>query len=120
MQGGGSALYKLNLTALYFTFCGLVLAAIAGLTLTIALLVSNAARAQSAPTIEASSQVMPDFPPELLPMAVTLIEQHGWHCDSISAARQWMLSRGFTVVCNHYSYEYDIQDRGGNLEVTLK
>lgn len=120
MQAGGSSLYKLNLTALYFTLCGFILAVVAIVAVIFGLLISNAAKAQDAPPIEANSQIMPDFPLQLLAASVPLIEAHGWHCDSISAARTWVLSRGFTVICNQYSYQYDIEDRGGNWEVTLK
>ncbi|ATI47245.1 TPA: hypothetical protein ACVU5S_003284 [Vibrio parahaemolyticus] len=58
--------------------------------------------------------------PEVIPQMVRLIQLTGYKCDSISAIREMMLSRGFTVVCNNFFYEYDIEDKGGNWVVTLQ
>ena len=58
--------------------------------------------------------------PEVIPQMVRLIQLTGYKCDSISAIREMMFSRGFTVVCNNFSYEYDIEDQGGNWVVTLQ
>ncbi|UYI49664.1 zinc ribbon domain-containing protein [Vibrio natriegens] len=58
--------------------------------------------------------------PEVIPQMVRLIKLTGYKCDSISAIREMMLSRGFTVVCNNFYYEYDIEDKGGNWVVTLQ
>lgn len=41
---------------------------------------------------------------------------HGFRCDSISAARQQLFG-GFKLVCNGFRYEYEIEDRGGNITV---
>lgn len=49
MQGGGSALYKLNLTALYFTLCGVILAVVAIIAVVFGLLISNIASAAELP-----------------------------------------------------------------------
>lgn len=51
---------------------------------------------------------------------VKLIRAYGWRCDSISAVRPFVFSRGFTLVCNNYNYTYDISDKGGNWVVELK
>ena len=48
-----------------------------------------------------------------------LIRAKGWACDSLSAVHTLLLSRGFKVRCNHYAYQYRIEDRGGQWEVTL-
>ncbi len=58
--------------------------------------------------------------PQALTQMVSLIRLTGYKCDSISAVREMMLSRGFTVVCNNFYYEYDIEDKGGNWIVTLQ
>ncbi len=57
---------------------------------------------------------------EVLNAFALMIRLRGWKCDSISAARRFVFSRGFTVICNDYAYEYEIKDRGGNLVVTLE
>lgn len=57
---------------------------------------------------------------EVLNAFAGMIRRNGWRCDSISAARKFMFSRGFTVICNDYAYEYEIRDRGGQWVATLK
>jgi hypothetical protein len=49
-----------------------------------------------------------------------LVKNSTYRCDSISAVSAWLFSRGFTLVCNHFSYEYDIADKGGHWIVTVK
>lgn len=49
-----------------------------------------------------------------------LIRSKGYRCDSISAARQMLIGRGFVIHCNRYSYQYEIEDKGGNWGVTVK
>jgi hypothetical protein len=44
----------------------------------------------------------------------------GYTCDSISAVRFWMFSRGVTITCNDLRYDYDLADKGGRLVVTVK
>src|ERR1700686_4072386 len=40
--------------------------------------------------------------------------------DQISAMVPFIMSRGFSLTCNRFRYKYEIEDRGGNWEVTLK
>lgn len=65
-----------------------------------------------------------DFPRSkllsLIDPGVGMIRAYGWHCDSISAVRPFIFSRGFTIVCNNFNYTYDISDKGGNWVVELK
>ena len=81
--------------------------------------------AQSAP-IERDAVISDtsDFPRakmiSLIDPAVGMIRARGWRCDSISAIRPFMFSRGFTVTCNHFNYKYDLSDKGGNWVVELK
>lgn len=83
------------------------------------------ATAQSVP-IESSAIISDttDFPRSkmlsLVDPSVQMIRAYGYRCDSISAIRPFMLSRGFTVVCNNYNYEYDLSDKGGNWVVELQ
>ncbi|MCE8523348.1 hypothetical protein KBY24_20090 [Ruegeria pomeroyi] len=65
-----------------------------------------------------------DFPRSkllsLIDPGVNMIRAYGWRCDSISAIRPFVFSRGFTIVCNSFNYEYDISDKGGNWVVELQ
>lgn len=89
------------------------------------LLGSGAVLAQSAP-IESNAIISDtaDFPREkligLIEPAVGMIRGYGYRCDSISAIRPFVFSRGFTVVCNNFNYEYDLSDKGGNWVVELQ
>ena len=49
-----------------------------------------------------------------------MIRAMGWRCDSVSVIRPYMMSRGFTMVCNNFSYTYNFSDKGGNWVVELK
>lgn len=51
---------------------------------------------------------------------VRLVRANGYRCDSISAARPMMFSRGFVLVCNGFAYEFEIEDKGGRWRVTVK
>ena len=48
-----------------------------------------------------------------------LIRKSRWKCDSISAARMFVFSRGFSVSCNKFAYKYNIEDKGGRWVVEL-
>ena len=43
----------------------------------------------------------------------------GYKCDSIYHVVNMTFSLGFRVRCNNLRYTYEIEDRGGNWEVTL-
>ncbi len=49
-----------------------------------------------------------------------MVRLYDYRCDSISSAQPWVLSHGFTLVCNRFRYEYEIQDKGGHWIVTVK
>ena len=57
--------------------------------------------------------------PELYNQVAKLIRAYGYRCDSLSGIHPMLLSRGFTVSCNNFSYSYEIKDKGGNWVVTL-
>ena len=56
---------------------------------------------------------------QLADPAAAMIRAMGWRCDSISSITPFIFSVGFTVVCNHFRYEYELKDRGGNWVVEL-
>ena len=49
-----------------------------------------------------------------------MVRLYGYRCDSISSAREWLLSYGYTLNCNGFRYEYELRDKGGNWVVTVK
>ena len=56
----------------------------------------------------------------LLESLATAVRLYGYTCNSISAARPFVMSRGFTLVCNNFAYEYNIEDKGGNMSITVE
>ncbi|MER8810439.1 hypothetical protein [Mesorhizobium australicum] len=55
----------------------------------------------------------------LIEPSVKMIRAYGWRCDSISAMLPFLIHRGFSVTCNHNSYTYNFEDKGGNWVVSL-
>jgi hypothetical protein len=51
-------------------------------------------------------------------VSIGLVRDAGYHCDSVSDFSPWILSRGFTLTCNNFNYEYYIADKGGNWVVS--
>ncbi|WP_439357885.1 hypothetical protein [Bradyrhizobium sp. DASA03007] len=60
------------------------------------------------------------LPLSIVDPAVALIRSNGWRCDSVSSLVPFVMSRGFTINCNHFRYAYELADRGGNWVATLK
>lgn len=50
---------------------------------------------------------------DIVDTLVKFVKAHGNRCDSVSAASDNMLSKGFTLKCNKYNYTYQILDKGG-------
>jgi hypothetical protein len=57
---------------------------------------------------------------ELADDASMLIRRARYRCDSVSSIRHWFSATGFTVFCNDFRYEYELEDRGGRWTVTLQ
>jgi TPR repeat protein len=57
---------------------------------------------------------------EAIDALVSLVRLNTYKCESVSVARPWLFSRGYTLLCNNYSYEYEIADKGGHWIVTVK
>ncbi len=51
---------------------------------------------------------------------VSLVKINGYRCDSLDNARSNLLSSGFSLSCNGYKYQYNIEDRGGRYVVTVE
>lgn len=50
---------------------------------------------------------------DIVDTLVKFVKAHGNRCDSVSAASDNMLSKGYTLKCNKYNYTYQILDKGG-------
>lgn len=45
---------------------------------------------------------------------VKFVRENEYRCDTISAVRPAVKSRGFRLVCNRFANRYDIEDKGGH------
>jgi len=50
---------------------------------------------------------------DIVDVLVKFVKAHGNTCDSVSAASDNVFSKGFTLKCNKFRYEYQILDKGG-------
>jgi hypothetical protein len=51
---------------------------------------------------------------------VGAIRMAGYRCDSISVVQPYVFGRGYKMTCNRWRYTYDLEDKGGNLTVTVE
>jgi hypothetical protein len=51
--------------------------------------------------------------------AVDLTRRQGYRCDTVSAFRPMITSRGYILRCNEGAYTYDLKDMGGTWVVTI-
>ncbi|TPS30756.1 hypothetical protein FJV03_09730 [Acinetobacter baumannii] len=51
---------------------------------------------------------------------VQLVQINGYKCDTVSGAIPFTMSTGYTLYCNNHRYTYEIEDKGGNIIVTVK
>lgn len=76
----------------------------------------------AATPIDTNSVIFPEFKssPERLEALVRLVKAHGYRCDSVSVAKTMAWGNGFVLICNRTRYEYEIEDKGGRWQVTVK
>lgn len=49
-----------------------------------------------------------------------MVQLNDYRCDSVSAIRPYLTVKGYELVCNHFDYKYDIEDKGGHWIVTVE
>ena len=78
-------------------------------------------QAIAATLIEPGAQIDKGFTKteQVLKELVGLVRANGYRCDSITFARRMAMKSGFVMACNNARYKYEIEDRGGNWQVTL-
>jgi hypothetical protein len=57
---------------------------------------------------------------KLLNELVNFVTENGYQCDAISAARAYVVSRRFGLVCDHFRNEYEIEAKGRHWIVRAK
>ncbi|MFW6406727.1 hypothetical protein [Acinetobacter baumannii] len=56
---------------------------------------------------------------EILSQLILAVLVNGYKCDSVSSAIPYIRGGGYTMQCNNYQYKYEIEDKGGNIIVTV-
>ncbi|MGP0059645.1 MAG: lysozyme inhibitor LprI family protein [Beijerinckiaceae bacterium] len=71
--------------------------------------------------VEADAVLYKDGPEDidLINKLVTIVRANDYMCESISAARPTIFSRGFELSCDRFAHKYDITDKGGHWIVTV-
>ncbi|WP_140383434.1 hypothetical protein [Acinetobacter pittii] len=57
---------------------------------------------------------------DILSQLILAVLVNGYKCDTVSSAIPYIRGGGYTMQCNNYNYEYEIEDKGGNIIVTVK
>lgn len=56
---------------------------------------------------------------EFIDTLVGFVRKSSFTCDTVSSFSPMVMSNGFTLSCNGFSYKYDIKNNGGNVAVTV-
>ncbi|HCQ9885696.1 TPA: hypothetical protein OMQ51_001802 [Acinetobacter baumannii] len=56
---------------------------------------------------------------DILSQLILAVLVNGYKCDTVSSAIPYIRGGGYTMQCNNYHYEYEIEDKGGNIVVSV-
>ena len=70
--------------------------------------------------IYSTSKWSRDHAQTLADEASRLIQRRGYRCDSVSSINHSHRTLIFTLTCNGFRYQYEVEDRGGRWVVRLK
>ncbi len=56
---------------------------------------------------------------DILSQLILAVLVNGYKCDTVSSAIPYIRGGGYTIECNNYNYEYEVEDKGGNIVVTV-
>jgi hypothetical protein len=70
--------------------------------------------------IEPGAYIDSDLNGSTINAVVAMVRSNDFRCDSISNARSMFTARGIQLVCNHFDYTYDIEDKGGHWVVKVE
>jgi hypothetical protein len=69
--------------------------------------------------VEDDARLSEDISNELAIEFAKYIQTSGYSCNSVSAVTPFVMSRGVKVVCNQWTYSYEVEDKGGNWVVSV-
>lgn len=56
---------------------------------------------------------------DILSQLILAVLVNGYKCDTVSSAIPYIRGGGYTIQCNNYNYEYEVEDKGGDIVVTV-
>lgn len=56
---------------------------------------------------------------DILSQLILAVLVNGYKCDTVSSAIPYIRGGGYTIQCNNYNYEYEVEDKGGNIVVNV-
>ncbi|MEQ1065864.1 hypothetical protein ABLB96_18195 [Acinetobacter sp. XH1741] len=57
---------------------------------------------------------------DILSQLILAVLVNGYKCDTVSSAIPYIRGGGYTMQCNNYQHKYEIEDKGGNIVVTVQ
>ncbi len=70
--------------------------------------------------IEPEAVINSKIDEDILSQLILAVLVNGYKCDTVSSAIPYIRGGGYTMHCNNYQYEYEIEDKGGNIVVTVQ
>ncbi|MNV42461.1 hypothetical protein D3C71_1341350 [compost metagenome] len=69
--------------------------------------------------IEPEAVINSKIDEDILSQLILAVLVNGYKCDTVSSAIPYIRGGGYTMQCNNYQYKYEIEDKGGNIVVTV-
>ncbi|MEI5659634.1 hypothetical protein WBV13_17615 [Acinetobacter baumannii] len=69
--------------------------------------------------IEPEAVINSKIDEDILSQLILAVLVNGYKCDTVSSAIPYIRGGGYTMQCNNYQYEYEIEDKGGDIVVTV-
>jgi len=81
-------------------------------------LVSFSVFAKNVP-IEKDAEIYSGVSRDVVTALAKGIQKYGYSCNSVSAVTPFAVSRGYHIICNNWTYKYEVEDKGGKMVVTV-
>lgn len=70
-------------------------------------------------SIEKDAEIYTGVSRDTVTALAEVIQLYGYACNSVSAVTPFAISRGYYIVCNNWTYKYEVEDKGGKMVVTV-
>jgi len=70
--------------------------------------------------VEPEAVINSEINEDILSQLILAVLVNGYKCDTVSSAIPYIRGGGYTMTCNNFRYEYEVEDKGGNIVVNVK